>query len=83
MANVKVFQKQVKYGGKGHKVKNCGTYTNRKVSPHSMPMCNMKTQSIMVQKRWSRLIFFFKSMSNVKVKVMVKSFGTNGKVSPQ
>ena len=37
-------------------------------------MCNMKTQSIMVQKRWSRLKFF-KSMSNVKV--IVKSFGTN------
>ena len=66
----------------GHYVKNIGI--NRKVLSQGINICNIKALSLLVQKLWSRLSFFFKSRSKVNVKVMgLKKFGFDRKVLPQ
>ena len=67
MVKVKFFQKKVKSQGQGHEVKKFGS--NRKVLPQEIHLLNMKALSLLVQKLWPRLSFFFKSWPKVKVKV--------------
>ena len=66
MAQVKVFKKQVKCKGQGHKVKNFGN--NGKVLSQGILMSNIKALVLTIQKLWPRLKFL-KSRSNAKFKV--------------
>ena len=66
MAKVKIFKKQVKCKGQGHKVKNFGN--NRKGLSQGILMSNIKVLVLTIQKLWPRLKFL-KSTSNTKVTV--------------
>ena len=78
MANVKVFEKWVKFWDQGHKVKNFGT--NRKVLSEGTHMWNMKALSLNHSKYMANVKVFEKYVKLQGQGHKVKNFGTNRKV---
>ena len=71
ITNIKVFQKQVKLWGQGHKVKKYGTMWT--VLSQAIHMCNMQALSLLARKLWPR---FFQKY--VKLKCQGHEIKTNG-----